>query len=85
MKKMVAVGLAGLAVGLVMPGVFAQTPQAEVQKWQQFCERHNRKAYFENANASMAAHGKKGYELVTATSGDPSLNYIVLCYRRPAR
>ena len=36
MKKMVAVGLVGLAVGLVMPGVFAQTPQAEVQKWSSF-------------------------------------------------
>ena len=38
MKKMVALGLVGLAVGLVTPGVFSQAPQPELQKWEQFCE-----------------------------------------------
>jgi hypothetical protein len=81
MKKMVAVGLIGLAVGLVMPGVFAQAPQAEGQKWEQFCEDHGPKKGLERANASAARHGKDGYELV---GGQWNQTYT-LCYRRPAR
>jgi len=85
MKKMVAVGLVGLAVGLVMPGVFAQAPQAEVQKWEQFCEtqtyRRGTAATVEAANPRIASHGKNGYQLV---GGVPSpRGPLVFCYRRP--
>lgn len=86
MKQVVlSVGLLslGLAVGLVVPGVFAQAPQAEVQKWEQFCERYSgtgRKP-LDKANASAAAHGENGYQLVSlAWPGD-----YTYCYRRPAR
>lgn len=83
MKKMVAVGLVGLALGLVMPGVFAQAPQAEVQKWEQFCEEHSGpRVAVRNGNVSMARHGKHGgFQLVSSTWS----NALVLCYRRPAR
>jgi len=76
----------GLALGLIMPGVLAQAPQGEVQKWEQFCEMASlspRKG-MDDANASAEAHGKRGYELV---SGAPwgGLKTFFLCYRRPAR
>ncbi|MDH3653330.1 MAG: hypothetical protein OEN21_03600 [Myxococcales bacterium] len=89
MKKMVAVGLIGLglAVGLVIPGVFAQSPQGEVQKWEQFCEVPPARGGYEKAtkmmSESVAAHGKSGYQLVGAAPWDG--NIWLLCYRRPAR
>jgi len=89
MKKMVAVGLVALAVGLVMPGVFAQAPQAEFQKWEQFCERHTLGAkdlIAAKANPSAAAHGKNGYQLVSsARGGEGNGGSLILCYRRLAR
>ena len=87
MKRMVAVGLVGLAVGLIMPGVVAQTPKAEVQKWEQFCEAYTSRkkttATIEAANPRVASHGKNGYQLVGAAQG-PGYT-VVLCYRRPAQ
>ena len=87
MKKMVAVGLAGLALGLVIPGVFAQAPQAEVQKWEQFCETHRSQRGTDKvvkaANPSAAEHGKRGFQLVSVAGG--LQGSVVLCYRRPAR
>ena len=92
MKKMIAVGLVGLALGLVLPGVVAQAPQAEVQKWEQFCELYNfggrGDMITDRANPSAAAHGKTGYQLVVGTRGGGGGNdtsNLVLCYRRPAR
>ena len=82
MKKMVAVGLVGLALGLIMPGVVAQAP--EVQKWEQFCEQFPERKFIESGNASMASHGKKGFQLVSGAM-QGHMNSIVLCYRRPAR
>lgn len=82
MKKMVSVGLIGLAFGLVMPAVLAQAPPPEVQKWEQFCETTAPRKGAADANVNAAAHGKKGYQLV---SGSFSPNGTVLyCYRRPA-
>ena len=86
-----AVGLLvlGLALGLVMPGVFAQAPQAEVQKWEQFCERHRPDQgprddmMAERANPSAAAQGQNGYQLVSAATN--RRDSLILCYRRPAR
>jgi len=52
----IAVGLVavGLAAGLVMPGILAQTPQAEVQRWEQFCEESgSKKGALERANARL--------------------------------
>lgn len=95
-----AVGLLalGLALGLVLPQVFAQSPQAErareragvgapgVQQWEQFCEWPSaggtEKKASKAANASLASHGKEGYQLVSAFG--PRYQPI-LCYRRPAR
>ena len=75
----------GLAVGLVMPRVLAQAPQAEVQKWEQFCEWTDggtEKRAATAVNAGLAANGKEGYQLVNAFGGRYQ---PVLCYRRPAR
>jgi hypothetical protein len=79
----------GLVVGLVMPGVFAQTPQAEVQKWQQFCEDHTqgvggkKNSAVSRANRSAATHGTGGYQLVSGASRGQAT--LVLCYRRPVQ
>jgi hypothetical protein len=79
----------GLAVGLAMPRVFAQAPQAEIQKWEQFCEISTMRGSairknIEAGNASMASHGKNGYQLATvSTFGDSAV--LLLCYRRPVR
>ncbi len=89
----------GLAAGLVLPQVFAQSPQAErareragvggpqMQQWEQFCEVYKWSArgrmVADRANPSAAAHGKNGYQLVT--SGLTAGSDLVLCYRRPAR
>jgi heme oxygenase len=85
-QVMIAVALvaAGLAVGLSLPQVFAQAPQAEVQKWEQFCEKFAQRKWMEEGNENMASHGTKGFQLVsTAVRGE--MNSNVLCYRRPAR
>ena len=82
MKKMIAVGLVGLAAGLVVPGVVAQTPQAEAPKWEQFCELLKARS-LTTVSQNAAAYGKKGYELVSGSIG-PNGSYFV-CYRRPAR
>ena len=85
-----AVGLLvlGLTVGLVIPGVFAQAPQAEVQKWEGFCEIPKQHGSLQKgiakANVSVAAQGEKGYQLVSGTTFD-NAGALVLCYRRPAR
>jgi hypothetical protein len=69
MKKLVVVGLIGLAVGLVMPDVLAQAPQAaEVQLREQFCEEYvGSKKAVSKGSQSAAAHGKKGYQLVSSS------------------
>jgi len=86
MKRMIAAGLVGLALGLVMPGVLAQAPQAEVQKWEQFCEihTHSRKLRQE-VNARAKTHGTQGYQLVSGSTYAQNNTSILLCYRRPAR
>lgn len=79
----------GLAAGLTVPRIFAQSDsQQGVQKWEQFCEVAAFSAAkrfakdVEEWNASLKAHGAKGYELVgQAGSGSA----VSLCYRRPAR
>ena len=60
MKKMVAVGLVGLAVGLVMPRVVAQSAQAEVQKWEQFCEGYDGVRAVKNSERERKSPGEEG-------------------------
>jgi len=93
--------LTGCAIGAVLPKLTAQSFPANPQapRWEQFCSNFggigndgaSRTAAIERMNATLAARGREGFELVNVPmasagrsgAGGTIWPELIICFKRP--